>query len=83
MKPIVLEGQRAFSDFRMTRLMESIAAAMPGFALSRIEATYVYFLQATAPLSDDTRQKAQAPAPSSSSIGRPPSAPSCSHELCA
>jgi len=60
MKPIILQGKKALSDFRVAALLEKAREEDPPILLGRIEATYVYFVEtgtADAPLSKDLEEK--------------------------
>ena len=48
MKPIILQGKKAFSDFRVAALLERAREEDPPILLGRIEATYVYFIETRA-----------------------------------
>jgi phosphoribosylformylglycinamidine synthase len=60
MKPILLEGAVALSDFRIASLLARSASLGIEGSLSRIEATYVYMIDASGPLSADVSAKTHA-----------------------
>jgi len=55
--PLVLKGGPVFSDFRITALRERVRAAAPHLQIASLEADYVYFLEITDRLSQDTLGK--------------------------
>jgi phosphoribosylformylglycinamidine synthase len=58
-KPLILEGSAAFSDFRIRALMERLTAAAPTPAIERVVANHVYFLHTTGPLNAEQLGRAQ------------------------
>jgi len=56
MKPIILQGKKALSDFRVAALLEKAREEDPPILLGRIEASYVYFVETGTP---DEKTKAQ------------------------
>lgn len=60
MKPILLRGGPAVSDFRISPLIDSLNIALPELGVAGIETRFVFFLETEADLSDDVRDKAYA-----------------------
>ena len=58
MKPLLLQGVDAFSPFRMDALSERIVQAVKAEGKVSIEAKFVYFLNAPAPLDAETLARA-------------------------
>ena len=56
----MLEGDAAFSGFRIAGLLDEIRKETPALKIGRIEAAYVYLLETDGPLSADTLRKTQA-----------------------
>ena len=59
MKPLVLQGHAALSDFRVEALKEALTAQDPNTDTASIEANYIYMIEADGPLDSDTLQKTQ------------------------
>ena len=60
MKPILLRGGPAVSDFRISPLVDSLNGELPELDVSGIETRFVFFLQMEAAPGDDVRDKAYA-----------------------
>lgn len=60
MKPVILIGTPALSDFRITSLIERAAQLSPSCGIGAIDAVYVYFIETDEPLSQDVQEKAHA-----------------------
>jgi phosphoribosylformylglycinamidine synthase len=59
-KPWILEGGPAFSDFRLEPLVAAVAAWLPSFAGGRVEATWVYLVDLASGLDAEARDRTMA-----------------------
>jgi phosphoribosylformylglycinamidine synthase len=57
MEALLLRGHDALAGFRMAALMQAIANEAPELGVSALDATYVYMLEMTEPMTDDVRGK--------------------------
>jgi phosphoribosylformylglycinamidine synthase len=53
----MLEGDAAFSAFRIVGLLDEIRKESPQLKINRIEATYIFLIEIDGTLSEDTRKK--------------------------
>ncbi|OVE76321.1 phosphoribosylformylglycinamidine synthase [bacterium E08(2017)] len=58
MEPIILQGAEALSQFRIDALIQNINSLPDSPKITEINATFVYFLETEAELSNDVMQKA-------------------------
>lgn len=59
-EPLILSGQKALSDFRIKALLDEMSKESKSQAISRIEALFVYFIEADSTLPSDVLEKTRA-----------------------
>jgi len=60
LKPLVLEGGRALSEFRIAALLEGLNDEAPALGVTEVEAEFIYLLELKRRLSADVMQKSRA-----------------------
>jgi len=59
-EPVILGGQSAYSEFRMTALLERVQKVAPGSGVTGVTARFVFFLEPTRAIPDETMRHALA-----------------------
>ena len=58
MQPIILQGQPAFSNFRLQALQKALGEKAPNLDIAQIDAVEAFFIEAEGPLDDTTTERA-------------------------